>query len=259
MGSFSITLSDSEKVMTKVTRSTSEVTLLTCYQYQGFWPKWQAFRNMGLIPPLLKDTPNLLFYKTMGSGGSDGFGKWPNWGQYFLLTVWRDAESAQQYISQESTHPAILRLRTYRQSEWSLLLQPYKSVGQWDIQSPFQVLPLEANETSERGEILILTRAKIRLSKLWRFWRDVPQVSHSMLGIPGCHFSVGVGELPLIQQATLSIWESEQAMKNFAYRSSHHREVIKKTRQYQWYSEELFARFEIINRWGDLPVFLREL
>ena len=121
------------------------------------------------------------------------------------------------------------------------------------------MLPDHANEQGEQRAILILTRAKIKLTKLWRFWRDVPQISHSMLGMPGCHFSVGVGELPLIQQATLSIWENEQVMKNFAYRSHHHREVIKKTRKFQWYSEELFARFNIINRWGDLPDYLKQL
>lgn len=78
MGSFSITFSDSEKEMNQQMRSSSEVTLLTCYQYQGTWAKWQAFPNMGLVPSLLKGTPGLIFYKTLGSGGHDGFGKWPN-------------------------------------------------------------------------------------------------------------------------------------------------------------------------------------
>ena len=31
---------------------------------------------------------------------------------------------------------------------------------------------------------------------------------------PDCYFAVGIGELPLIQQATISIWNNEEAMKN---------------------------------------------
>ena len=41
-------------------------------------------------------------------------------------------------------------------------------------------------------------------------------------------------------------------MKNYAYKSFDHADVIKLTREREWYKEELFARFEIIDSWGTL-------
>jgi hypothetical protein len=40
------------------------------------------------------------------------------------------------------------------------------------------------------------------------------------------------------------VWQDEGALKSFAYRSRGHIEVMRRTRQEGWYSEELFARFQ---------------
>jgi hypothetical protein len=56
-------------------------------------------------------------------------------------------------------------------------------------------------------------------------------------------FAKGIGELPIVQQATFSLWRSKQEMTAYAYRDKHHTEVIKKTRELGWYKEELFAQF----------------
>jgi len=34
---------------------------------------------------------------------------------------------------------------------------------------------------------------------------------------------------------------------DYAYKTAHHQQVIKKTRADSWYSEELFARFEVLS------------
>ena len=61
-------------------------------------------------------------------------------------------------------------------------------------------------------------------------------------------FGIGVGEVPLVQQCTISVWRDAAAIDQYAYRQTGHREVVKLTRQRQWYSEELFARFAVL-RW----------
>jgi heme-degrading monooxygenase HmoA len=43
--------------------------------------------------------------------------------------------------------------------------------------------------------------------------------------------------------ATFSLWKDFESVKQFAY-SKQHKEAIKKTREYEWYSEELFSRFQ---------------
>ena len=41
-------------------------------------------------------------------------------------------------------------------------------------------------------------------------------------------------------------------MKQFAYRMHSHQQVIKKTRQEKWYSEDMFVRFAIVSTSGSL-------
>jgi len=62
----------------------------------------------------------------------------------------------------------------------------------------------------------------------------------------GFVYSVGIGEIPFIKQATFSVWESIEDMKTFAYKKMAHQDVIRRTRKESWYSEEMFLRFKII-------------
>ena len=64
--------------------------------------------------------------------------------------------------------------------------------------------------------------------------------------------SIGIGELPFIKQATFSIWQSKEKMKHFAYQMHQHTEVIKKTRDEKWYSEDMFVRFKPLKVTGSI-------
>jgi hypothetical protein len=80
-----------------------------------------------------------------------------------------------------------------------------------------------------------------------------------MTDAPGFITSVGIGEIPWLKQATFSVWESKDHMKQFAYSKREHSEVIKKTRRNNWYSEDMFVRFSILSTRGTLrgtdPIF----
>ncbi|HRD42629.1 MAG TPA: DUF3291 domain-containing protein, partial [Ferruginibacter sp.] len=104
----------------------------------------------------------------------------------------------------------------------------------------------------ENKPIAILTRATLRLSRLKEFWQNVPPVSAKLQQAKGLILSVGIGEIPLVKQATFSVWQSLDDMKAFAYSQKEHAEVIQKTRQRNWYSEELFSRFKITGCTGTL-------
>ena len=52
-------------------------------------------------------------------------------------------------------------------------------------------------------------------------------------------------------QGTFSRWESATALRDFAYAGSEHKKAIELTKSLGWYSEELFARFAIIDEQGE--------
>ena len=201
---------------------------------------------MGLVPPQLESIRGLQFFKMLGSGGKKGFSILPSLSVYSLLCVWNSPADAQRFFSYNETYR---HLRSTAEDNWTVFMRCLKSHGRWDGQEPFSTCKKNKNAGQA---IAVITRATIRTRHLWRFWRFVPPVSRSIHDREGLIFSVGIGELPLVQQATVSLWESEQQMKSYAYESRHHRKVIKKTRELGWYEEELFARFQpydTLGRW----------
>lgn len=192
---------------------------------------------MGIAPNALRGTKGLRFCKMLGSGGGNGFSIWPDFTTYGLLAVWENEARAHAFFDQ---HPIPAEFIS-RAEEWlTLYMRTAKVHGEWGGSNPF---PVTTDYAPDRL-VGVLTRATIRPKHLWRFWRFVPGVSAAMSAHrEGLLFSKGIGELPLIQQATFSLWDNSHAMQAYAYRSQHHRKVIQKTRELGWYQEELFARF----------------
>lgn len=100
------------------------------------------------------------------------------------------------------------------------------------------------NDTSK---IVVLTRARIKWRRLWQFWTKVGRTANELYKFDELEYAIGIGELPFIQQATISVWKNYEAMKRYAYADDTHKNVIKLTQKYQWYSEELFARFVLVS------------
>ena len=95
-------------------------------------------------------------------------------------------------------------------------------------------------------KVVVLTRATLKISKLLRFWSFVNMASDAIKKAKGVEYFKGVGELPFIQQATVSIWKDEASINIFAYKNKNHSEIIRKTKRESWYREDMFTRFELI-------------
>lgn len=215
----------------------SEIVTITFFRYIGLRDAWFGFRQMGIAPGALEGVDGLQFCKMLGSGSGNGFSIWPDFTTYGLLAVWDSEEQARTFFR---SHPVPLAFVDRSREYLTLYMRTAKVHGEWNAGNPFPVTTPYASDQL----VGVLTRATIHTKHLWRFWRFVPAVSGAMSAHrEGLLFSKGVGELPLIQQATFSLWENSQAMQAYAYQSTHHREVIQKTRELGWYKEELFARF----------------
>jgi len=221
-----------------------QIVTLSFFKYEGFKNAWWAFVQMGRLPKELQKTQGLSFVKMLGSGGKQGFSIFPNFGLYGLLCVWENEQKQQDFFQKSSIFQS---LQTTAKANQTIFLQPLQAHGKWDGKEPFSCSPQKIDKTQK---VAVITRAKIKWSKVLQFWSVVAPASKNMYQHAGLIFSVGIGELPLIQQATFSVWENLDAMTDYAYKSPQHRKVLQLTKKLQWYSEELFARFAIVRSEG---------
>jgi len=207
---------------------------------------------------------NISFYKLLGSGKNGTFDKRPDWQQWGVLSVVEGSVASGQLAIDSTELSETKRKALYRQlygsfvagwirlfgcEAWTIFLEPIEGHGTWDGKKVFGELPFQ---TEYDGKIAVLTRATIRLSRLKNFWANVSSVANQMSNAKGLVSSLGIGEVPWIKQATFSIWEDKAAMKAFAYQMREHQEVIRKTREEKWYSEDMFVRFKIVNSIGSI-------
>ncbi len=184
---------------------------------------------------------NITFYKLLGTGAGNGF-LFPDLSTYAVLVVWNSKKNADEFLT-KSTHSLIVEKKA--QSRTDFYLKTIQTHGLWDNQNPFKSSIVDYDKDDK---IAIITRGKIKLSKQIDFWLNVPKASNAIKVAEGVEFYKGIGELPLMAQATFSIWKNIDAVKNFAYKSKAHADIIKKTKQRNWYSEDMFTRFIITDK-----------
>ena len=231
--------------ISKIQHMEKQIVTVTLFRFKGFWNHFWAFGQMGRRPFQKGIADGLTFGKMLGTGSGNGFSIFPNFGVYGWLGAWDTEGSARDFFKQ---HPVYQSFTQRSVEHFTVYLQPTMVHGLWEGETPFTVsAPFDANEPTA-----VLTRATIKPAFLYRFWQYVPRTSRSIEAAEGRVFSVGVGELPLIQQATFSLWTSGKQMMDYAYKSKYHAEVVKKTRELGWYSEELFARFKVLDTEGSI-------
>lgn len=194
----------------------------------------------------------------MGSGRELGFSPLPDWSVYALLAVWENENAATNFFK---TSEIFLRYISHSSEQWTIFLKTRQVKGLWSGSNPFS----PSSELEENNPLIaVITRATIRSIKLIKFWKYVPTSQKPIQkGCEGLIFTKGIGEAPLLQMATFSLWADLDALKRFAYKSPEHQVAIKKTRQLDWYKEEMFVRFQpykSTGTWGgDQPLanFLR--
>lgn len=215
-----------------------------------------AICAMALFRLPLKRNKNIRFHKLMGCGKNGSFDIHPDWNQWAILIF---MDELPDFLSNKENPEEIHNklygsfisgwLKRFQCETWTIALQLLEGHGSWDGN---KLLSDKKETNHSAGPVAVLTRATIKLSKLSNFWKNVAPVSNQMKAASGLITSIGIGEMPLIRQATFSIWESMDHMKAFAYSMHEHREVIKKTRKEKWYSEDMFLRFRPVISIGSI-------
>lgn len=223
-------------------RIESPVVTISFFRFAGIAKIW-ALQQMQLAKYPLMQLPGLQFFKLMGSGYGTGFSIRPDFSTFSLLCSWESQDAAQKAIHSSKIIQSYIRKAD---ETWTVYMDTLACHGKWSGVVPFQAV----EEEDATGVVAVITRASLHYRHIYDFWKHVPHVSKAIQGNPGLIFTKGIGEFPIVHQATFSIWTSKQEMMAFAYQNPYHTEVIRKTRALGWYKEELFARFKPVHSEG---------
>jgi hypothetical protein len=184
---------------------------------------------------------NVSFHKSLGTGKGETFT--PRDANALKWGLIASVDNVEKFDNSF----VIKRWRRISVSEYRAVLEPISSHGQWAGKEPFV-----ATAKDWDGAVAAVTRARIKWSQNFRFWRSVPPVTVSLKSAPGLIAAIGIGEAPIGLQGTFSLWESAAAIREFAYKGAAHQKAIADTSTYKWYSEELFARFAVLEQRGSI-------
>lgn len=221
------------------------ITTLTLFRFSNPINKIWAFSQMQFAHSHIGKIPGLNFYKLLGSGRSPGFNPLPDWGVYAMLGVWESEQAATNFFN----HAEIFkRYQAHSSEQWTIFMKPLQVKGLWSGGNPFTT----STDLDEANPLIaVITRATIRTNKLLKFWRYVPTSQRPIMqGCEGLIYTKGIGEVPLVQMATFSLWENLETLKNYAYKSPEHQVAIQKTRKIDWYKEEMFVRLQPFRSMG---------
>lgn len=215
---------------------------LSLFRFDSVLDRLWALTQMGAARFSLPRTPGIGFWKLCGSGSGEGFTPVPNTAVYAILATWPDQETAEVQTREGEVWS---RYRAKATEDWTVLLATTSARGKWSGQSPFEV-----DTPSSPGPLAALTRATVKPSRALQFWKHEPAISDMIGRDPNVLFKIGIGEVPLMQQVTFSIWPDTQSMAEFARRGGPHAEAIRAVREGGLFAEELYARFSVLGDHG---------
>ena len=212
------------------------ITVIYFWQIKRVDIPFALFR-MAVDRTLLRRTKGVTFAKMLGCGKGETFtpsdADPTRWGCLVVIP--------ENQLTQLDSSTTIRAWRNKSVSEFRVVLDPIASTGMWSKQKPFE----SSAPANFQGQVVAITRARIKASQTMRFFKSVPPVTASLHSSPGLISTIGIGEAPIGLQGTFSLWESMQAIKDFAYKGAAHQKAIAQTSEFDWYAEELFARFAV--------------
>jgi len=196
-----------------------------------------ALFRMAIDRTLLRRSSGVTFAKMLGCGKGETFtpsdADPTRWGCLVVIPE-----------SQLTALDGSVTIRAWRKksiSEFRVVLDPIAATGLWSKQKPFE----PSAPANFDGQVVAITRARIKAGQTMRFFKSVPPVTASLHSSHGLISTIGIGEAPIGLQGTFSLWESMQAIKDFAYKGAAHQKAIAQTSEFDWYAEELFARLAV--------------
>lgn len=164
----------------------------------------------------------------------------PQPGRVALISFWRDRQSADAFCEWGAGDFA---------DGWHAVLEPLRAHGSW----PGLPGDLHRGRTTEhRGPSVVLTLGRLRLSQARRFLRTSAGAEQAAVESPGMVWGTALARPPFV--ATCSLWESTEALSDYAYgRSAEpHPQAIAADRDEGFHRRSAFVRFRPLEVGGSL-------
>jgi hypothetical protein len=192
----------------------------------------QAMRHLAFGRRAIAAAPGVTFWRLLGTGAGGSTGPGADLGRTALFAIWRSESDLDRFVAGYATNT---------REHWHVRLRVRGGHGSW---KGHPVLTAIDEARSVDGPVAIITRAHVRVSRWRRFRAAGPAVDVELQAADGLLAVVGVGEAPVGNLGTFSLWRSAADAVAFARRQPQHLDVVRRTRDEGWYGEELFARFE---------------
>lgn len=194
-----------------------------------------AMASIGAHRLALRSVPGLEFWRLLGTGKGNDTTPSVDLRRTAMFAVWASEADCERFMSSH----AVPRRWAREDESWSTRLKVVSGGGAWRGVRVGEVV----DQVAVDGPIAVVTRANVRL----RSWRSFGVAGHPVNAdlhrADGLIDVVGIGEAPVGKLGTFSLWRSASHIEQWAYGSPEHREVMRRTRDEQWYSEEMFVRF----------------
>lgn len=212
------------------------VMMLLLLQWQPRHVPWGLAR-LALRGHAIGAARGMRFARVLGSGRDGGFGLSPSLQRQGLVAFFDDEDGAQSFAFGNA---GVLRCRERARESWLGLMRATSARGSW------AGVGLAPSVQARAGTpVAALTRASIRPLEAANFWRHSPPAQAALAGAQGCRLAVGLGEAPVLRQATFSLWDDQAAMDAYA-RSGAHATAIRGAAREGWFSESMFARLQLV-------------
>lgn len=200
------------------------------------WRSVPAMARLGTDRVRIRSVDGLAFWRLLGTGRGDDTAMSVDPRRTALFAVWDDDTALDRFLD----HSAIARRWERAEEAWHVRLRGVGGHGTWRGVDPLAGLEPGATD----GPVAVITRADVRRGAWRAFGRAGRPVNDELHRADGLLAVVGIGEAPVGRLGTFSLWRSARDARRFATTMPEHRAVVARTRDDDWYSEELFARFE---------------
>jgi hypothetical protein len=211
-----------------------QTTTISFFHYKGFANRTWGMSMMYKVRESLRKHAGVVFYKPLGTGSGAGYSLMPDFGVYGLLVVWKTEQLAHDFL----TSILFEDFKAHSEEQYTIFLAPVSSKGSWARFSDWQIRqqdqPLQA--------VAALTRATLKPHFVIPFWKMTSRVSREHENFKGLVFSKGIGEIPFLEQATFTVWQNVADMESFT-RTTFHGHAVRRTREMDGFSEQMFTRF----------------